>query len=142
MRMKLSTMEGSLESYMRAHNEMQIKVHPRTCITTCASTANVKPVSNAGLSHVMPTGGSPTVTLVVAWHGSMEPCTPTCPARLLIKLSVLEQMRDVESRLQLAEFGKSANENGDVLDASSPEVAQKVRMDFLQCHLNVPLYRC
>jgi hypothetical protein len=26
MRMKLSTMEGSLEAFMRTHNEMQIKV--------------------------------------------------------------------------------------------------------------------
>ena len=41
-------------------------------------------------------------------------------------------MRVVESRLQLAELGSKANENGVVSDVASPEIAHKVHMKPLK----------
>ena len=130
--MKLSTVEGSLESYMRAHNEMQIKVHQQKHVSTFAF-SHLHPLRTSDLPEVLATRVSSLLTRAplspLAWRGKSVPCIHICPCSSASnKPSVHEQMRDVESRLQLAEFGKSANENGVVSDASSPEVAQKVSL--------------
>jgi hypothetical protein len=54
---------------------------------------------------------------------SITTCSPVFQGILIFGCG---QMRDVESRLQLAELGSKANENGVASDVASPEMAHKV----------------
>ena len=87
--MKLSTMEGSLESYMRAHNEMQIKVHQQKHVSTFAF-PHLHPRRTSDLSAVPATRVSSLLTGAplspLWWHGVINQChAHTCdPAHLLL----------------------------------------------------------